>query len=1094
MGTTRLCERCGTLIGPGNPEGLCSECMLRDGLSVSGEAPFEADQGEASQPRPAPIATGMEARTFGDYELLEKIAQGGMGIVYRARQRSMDRIVALKELALGPEAGTEAVKRFQAEVRTVARLQHPNIVTVLDVGCFEGRHFFTMDFVSGPTLSAMAEGKPLPAKQAACYVRTIAEAIHYAHEQGVIHRDLKPSNVLVDQTDQPRVTDFGLAKRLAGDSNLTLTGQVLGTPNYLPPEQAQGRWQVMGRPSDVYGLGAILYFLLTGRPPFVGERLETVLAQVLQQDAVSPRLLNGSVPQDLETLCLKCLEKEPSRRYATAQMLADELGRFIRGEPIRARPIGRLEKTWRWAKRKPAVASLGTGMALIQALGVGGVVWQWQRAEGQRLLQRRYAYASDMKAAQSALEQMNLGMALNLLKRYLPRAGEEDLRGIEWRYLWQMSRSDELRYGLLSIPHREVLRDAVLSPDARYLVTCGVEPDCLVRVWETATARQVASFVSGPGIGPRRELAFSGDAQWLAHRTTDGVEIRRTVDWQVVRTNGSGAGMFSAPFFLSPNGRQLALGGTGGTNGSLVVLDLSDGRRRVLTNAYPSLRNLAVDPTGRLVAYSSGYRFFNQSGPIGLWDLETGATTPLLENEDSVALTFSPDGQWLAVGHCSGDISIWSTADRRWVTRYKAHPWMPFGLAFSPDSRWLATGGSDHVIRFWETGTWKQSPLRPPLKGHVSLIVALSFSADGQKLASASCYDGTAKLWDLAPRSAAAQPRISLPAQAGPVGPLPDGSALVTLDEDRQTVACWRLADGELLRSIRCQPPTGLHSSGVRAFPANGVALGVTTNGTVCSWELQSGKPLAEVQLDRDGFMPAYLSADGRWLLGIRDDGNGLLCDLRAKRTVPGFPFRRFQSYAAAFSPDSRWLGFSTPPPNYAIQLWNLAEQRVVATLRGHDFLVAVIRFSPDSRVLASGGWSPDIWRWSVPDGKSLGAPLRGHNLSVAQLAFAPDGNTLVSSGPDRTIRWWDMTTGQETLLIRDAILASGTEYRFRETYFAGQAEFVAADNWLVWREDQGPIRVTPLASLREVDAIEKSNAGPRPARILPLSSSSDTP
>lgn len=1076
MHTTRLCERCGAAIDCYAPQGLCAGCLLSDGLGGSQEQPSE----------PGTASTGAEARYFGDYELLQKVAQGGMGVVHKARELSTGRIVALKVLRLGTEPGPEAVKRFQTEVVAAASLQHPNIVAIHDVGQTEGQHFFTMDFVEGPTLSALAQARPIPSRQAVRYVQAIAEAVDYAHERGILHRDLKPSNVLIDEADQPRLTDFGLAKRIdngqrsALDAQLTLTGQVLGTPNYLPPEQAEGQPRRVGRASDVYGLGAILYYLLTSRPPFVGDSFEMVLRQVIEQEPVSPRLLNPSVPRDLETICLKCLEKDPSRRYSTGRLLADELGRFQRGEPILARPVSRLERIWRWAKRRPVVAALGTGMTLTLALGIAGVTWQWQRAEAERRLQRRFAYASDMKAAQIALQQSNLGMALNLLRRYLPRGGEDNLRGIEWRYLWQMSRSDDL----LSIPHPEVLRDAVLSPDARYLVTCGIEPDCLVRVWETATTNQVASFVSISGIGTRRELAFSADGRWLAFASTNGVAtnsvaIVRTSDWQIARIIDPGEGVSSAPFFLSPSGRQLVMNGT---NDSLQVWDLSDGQRRVLTNARASLYNLSLDPEGKLVAYSPAYALFNQPGPIGLWDLETGATTNLLENEDSVALTFSPDGQWLAAGHWSGEVSVWSTADRRPVTRYQAHEAMTFGLAFSPDSRWLATGGADQVIRFWETGTWKPSPARPALKGHEGMISVLSFSADGQKLASASYHDRTARLWNLASPAVPPQKTITLPAQAVPAGSLPDGSALVTLNSKRRAVELWSLNDGQRIRSNYWKPPETLHWSGIRAFPANQVAIGVSTNGTVYRWPLGAGTELEPVRRGGAGFRPAYLSPDGRWLVGICDgsgnDGPTVLADLRTGQSVAHFPFRWFQSCAAAFSPDNRWLAFSTPPPDYSIKLWDLSEQKVAATLTGHYFLVGAIRFSPDSRVLVSGGWTSEIRRWSIPDGKPLGAPLRGHALSVAQLAFSPDGKTLVSSGPDQTIRWWDMVTGQEMLRLPQAILASGTPYRFRETYFAGQAEFVAADKWLVWQESQGSIRVTPLPSLKEIDAIEKSKAG----------------
>jgi serine/threonine protein kinase len=290
-------------------------------------------------------------RTFGDYELLEEIARGGMGIVYRARHASLDRIVAVKMLLFGPLSSPEFVKRFRAEASAAASLLHPNIVAIHEVGVHQGQQYFAMDYVEGQSLAKLLANGPLPARRATSYLKTIAEAIHYAHERGILHRDLKPSNVLIDANDQPRVTDFGLARRLEGDSELTVTGQVLGSPNYMPPEQAVGRRGKVSRRSDVYSLGAMLYHLMTGRPPFVGEALTDTLEQVLNSEPVSPRLLNPSVPRDLETICLKCLEKETDKRYATAQALADELGRFLNSEPVHARPITRVEHAWRWCRR-----------------------------------------------------------------------------------------------------------------------------------------------------------------------------------------------------------------------------------------------------------------------------------------------------------------------------------------------------------------------------------------------------------------------------------------------------------------------------------------------------------------------------------------------------------------------------------------------------------------------------------------------------------------------------------------------------------------------------------------------------------------------
>lgn len=295
--------------------------------------------GDTELTPPVAELNGKLHQSFGDYELLEEIARGGMGIVYKARQKSLDRLVAVKVLLFGQHSSADNIRRFKVEAVAAGSLHHPNIIAIHEVGIHQGQHFMVVDYVDGPNLGALVREQPLPPKRAAAYVKTIAQAIHYAHERGILHRDLKPSNVLIDANDQPRVTDFGLARRLDGDSSLTLTGQVLGSPNFIPPEQAATNRGKASRRSDVYGLGAILYHLLTARPPFQGENISATLDQVLNSEPTPPRLLNPLVPPDLAAVCLKCLEKEPAKRFATAQEVADELDRFLNDEPVLTRPL-----------------------------------------------------------------------------------------------------------------------------------------------------------------------------------------------------------------------------------------------------------------------------------------------------------------------------------------------------------------------------------------------------------------------------------------------------------------------------------------------------------------------------------------------------------------------------------------------------------------------------------------------------------------------------------------------------------------------------------------------------------------------------------
>jgi serine/threonine protein kinase len=312
---------------------------------------------------------GEKIHYFGDYEVLEEIGRGGMGVIYKARQVSLNRIVALKMILAGRLANESDIQRFHAEAEAAAKLEHPGIVPIFEIGQHGGQHYFSMGFVDGESLAKKVSAGPFSPRRAAELVTQIAEAVHFAHERGIIHRDLKPANVLLDRSGQPHVTDFGLAKEMRGDAGLTGAGQILGTPSYMPPEQASGKSDPIGPTADVYSLGAILYCLLTGRPPFQAATPVDTLRQVIEQLPVSVSQLNGQVPLDLETIALRCLEKDPRRRYATALELAEELERYLDGRPILARPVGSFDRTWRWCRRNPVVAGLAAAVALALVSG-----------------------------------------------------------------------------------------------------------------------------------------------------------------------------------------------------------------------------------------------------------------------------------------------------------------------------------------------------------------------------------------------------------------------------------------------------------------------------------------------------------------------------------------------------------------------------------------------------------------------------------------------------------------------------------------------------------------------------------------------------
>ena len=419
------CPQCGAALSPDAPQGLCPACLLAAGLAPAtlasqpdAEATLDSSQSKpssgGSQLKFTAAGPGLpqSIRYFGDYELDSEIARGGMGVVYRARQVSLNRTVALKMILAGQFVGETELQRFRAEAEAAANLNHPNIVPIYEIGLHEGRHYFSMKLVeggsladrmrnaergtrragdlkspSGPTKPTDGDCKspaPFPRTERVALLAKVARAVHHAHQRGVLHRDLKPGNILLDEQGEPFVTDFGLAKRLDGGSDLTHTGATMGTPAYMAPEQAAGRVKELSTALDVYALGAIFFHLLTGRVPFIADTPLATMKLVMEKEAPSPRTLDATIDRDLETICLKCLEKDAKRRYGSAEALAEEFERWLRHEPIVGRPITNGERMVKWVRRKPAIAALGAAVAAAVVLGIAGIFWQWRAAEEAR--------------------------------------------------------------------------------------------------------------------------------------------------------------------------------------------------------------------------------------------------------------------------------------------------------------------------------------------------------------------------------------------------------------------------------------------------------------------------------------------------------------------------------------------------------------------------------------------------------------------------------------------------------------------------------------------------------------------------------------
>ena len=1012
--TPPTCPECGKPLPPDSPQGLCPRCLVGAVLNN----PFES-----------PPSLG----TVGDYDLLEVIGHGGMGMVYRARQRRLHREVALKMLLGGHFAEAQARGRFRDEAELAAQLQHPHIVAIHDVGEHEGLPFFTMDLVTGRSLAELARDQPLPPNEAATHLKTIAEAVQYAHDQGVLHRDLKPSNILIDGFDQPRITDFGLARRIGGTkSDFTVTGQTLGSPNFMPPEQAAGRHHLVGPPSDVYGLGAILYYLLTSRPPFLADNLGESVRQVQEDDPVSPRVLNPRLPRDLETICLKCLQKDPGQRYGTARELAEELGRFLRGEPILARPVGRLGRTWRWCRRRPTVAALLATLMVV--IGIAAVrILHSQRETAQQ------SYYASVTLAQRHLEEGAPDRAMEVLLQC-----PEKFRHWEWGHL-------------VSECHREVLtltnavdqsfRDPEVpralqaawrcefSLDSRRLAA--LNPKGRVWLWEIPSGRVVWRFerASNPAAG----VTLSPDWKLLAIATTSGVEVIRVGEKEPQFRLGTET---SSALAFSPDGLTLAALGDQGVR----LWEIQEGRAKCGFEVPPNFQTLAfhpngrelivssrtrtavyavttgrllrelADPTGEAVAlfadpFGEGYITFDYSNRLGLWNTN-GRVADLgmvrsAQFETARWVVFSRDGLQFCTG---GDYSTASVREARTGKVLMPVPQQVCGAAFSPSGKALAAFGGNTTVRIWDLATFQGFPI---LRGHLESPHDLAFSPDGSWLASMDA-SGLVKLWS----ARAGRELVSLRSVPWGLSQSWDGrlAAVVPLPYG---LRIWDLHSGQVVADLGRQRRWVYASS----FSPDGehVATGGTP-GEACIWNFKTGQ-LVHVLRGHSNSIYAYYSPDGRRLATAGSDGVAKIWD-----PVSGTELRTLRGHqrilnGAAFSPDSRHL--ATAGNDAAVRIWDADTGECLNILRGHTNWVIATRYSPDGNQIASTGIDRTLRLWNARTGK----PTACWNLRGAAYAFdfCPDGRRIVvktttgpvygSDHPVTEIR--DVKTGQSVLAFR---------------------------------------------------------------------------
>ena len=957
---------------------------------------------------------GSSLGRFGRYELLEEIGRGGMGIVYRARDLALNRLVALKMILSGQFASEREVKRFQIEAEAAAKLDHPNIVPIYEFGEVQGQPFLSLKLIEGSDMVKALQGAPMEAKPLAQLIATLARAVHYAHQHGILHRDLKPANILLDANAQPHVTDFGLAKLGDRDTALTLSSDVIGSPNYMAPEQAAGGSHQLTTATDVYSLGAIMYELVSGRAPFHAPTPLETLRKLQEEEPPPPHSLYQSADRDLETICLKCMEKEPARRYGSAQALAEELERWLRGEPIQARPCSNWVRMRKWAGRNPKIAGLVALLMVTFVLGVGGIVWQWWRAErlareeGRLRAQaehneqaaQRSLYAADMLLADQAVLDRNLGRAVALLARHTPGPGQPDLRGWEWHYLNGLCRSDELRtLGM----HGSLVTSVRFAPGGQALVSG--DDRGTIKVWNPADGRLLRELKTA--AHSLSCLEFSPDGRWLAAGVDQRVELREAQTWEVFQTFSFDAEIASVAF--SADSRVLVMA----SNEEIVHRDLVASRElqrypAAVTGRYTTGR-IALSPDGQqLAATLSNHRIGRRSIRDGAWLRQLSG-----HSRSTTDLAWSPDGRCLASGGMDGVLRLWDAVSGRQVTNHTAHGVWITAVAFSPDGTVLASTGGDQRVVLWRVDGWCELA---NLKGSRSVLRSLAFAPDGRTLATGG-QDGVVRLWE----TTAALPEPVLRSSALPrlVGdPIlsSDGDAIAFLS------AGSKLNIWEAL-SLRERATLIIPKTNVTCFavgPGGKLAAVGTADGDVSLAEIpQGGAAITWHDLGRHSrsILQVLFSRDGRVLASAGDDDLLKVWSTasRGETAVIREEIGRYDR-PCSLSADGSRIAIITR--DNAMNIFDTAASRQIASLPSEAAFWDDPAFAPDNRHFAAAtreGW---LHLWDLEGPRKIES-LRGQLLHVHWITFSPDGRRLVIGTGEGTVKIWDMTSLQEVATLR---------------------------------------------------------------------------
>jgi WD40 repeat protein len=998
--------------------------------TACGETFVASETIEQRPPAPQPASPALAA--VGRFVVRKRLGAGAFGTVYRAYDPQLDRDVALKVPNAGVMTDARRVERFLREAKAAANLRHPHIVPVFDAGRHGDSYYIASAFIAGKPLADTIPEAGDDFRRAARVVRELAEALAYAHEQGIVHRDVKPANLMLDGQDRVHLMDFGLASRQDEASRLTNDGAVMGTPSYMSPEQARGQKGEAQPAADQYAAGCVLYELLTGRPPFNGPPA-VVIAAVLTTEPDPPRKYRPGVPADLETICSKAMSKRPEDRYPDCRVLADDLRRWLDGEPIAARRASAAERAARWVRKNPAAATAGVvttaaGVLAVVAAALG-VMYQnadrlraaaveeqakAERAEAiatgaRREAERQRAAAAAaggvavqardaLAAARETLARVEYGRTMQVAhqewregnvgaSRRLLEATRPDLRGWEWRYLDRLCNADEM-----TLRHDGDVWAVSFSPDGTRILTGGRT----ARVWDAKTGK-VRLNIEGSGPGTNCAAYSSDGTRIVTGNQRQAVKVWDAVAGVELASLKGHTGHVLAVAFSPDRGRIV----TAATDGTTRVWDANTGAEVYRLNAAGAAR-ASFSPDGTRILTTGGHRDPQDQLVAKVWDAATGAELLALKGHlRSVgAAVFSPDGSRVVTGSMDGTARVWNARTGAHVLTLWGHTGAVSGVAFSPDGGRVVTAGEDRTARVWDAKTGAEVLV---LRGHADTVYAAAFSPDGSRVVTGS-MDGTAKVWDA---RAGAEFR---PNAAGGASFTADGTRTVS-HSSNQVGAVYDAHTGRMLTTLKG------HTDRVAGAALSRDGAWVVTAGldnVAKVWDARTGAEVATLRGHTNGVLSCAFSPDGAHVVTGSYDRTARVWDAKTGAELFALKAYTIQGSTALFSPDGAHLLTA----GGGVKVWDAKTGVERLELKGAGSEVDCAAYAADGGRIVTGSRDGAARVWDAKTGAEL-LVLKGHTGPVHAAGFSPDGARIVTGSLDRTARVWDAASGAELLALK---------------------------------------------------------------------------